>query len=62
MSGSGKSSLVNEVVKDGLSAKLNDSQAKFDRFSSIDGLEYVKRLISIDQSPIGRSPRSNPGS
>lgn len=60
VSGSGKSSLVNEVVKDGLSAKLNDSQAKFDRFSSIDGLEYVKRLISIDQSPIGRSPRSNP--
>ena len=60
VSGSGKSSLVNEVVKDGLSAKLNDSKAKFDKFSSIDGLEYVKRLISIDQSPIGRSPRSNP--
>ena len=60
VSGSGKSSLVNEVLFKTLSAALNGSRAKPGKSDGIDGLEYLDKVIDIDQSPIGRTPRSNP--
>lgn len=60
VSGSGKSSLVNEILYKILSRKLNHSKLKAGKYSSIEGLEQLDKVVQIDQSPIGRSPRSNP--
>ncbi len=60
VSGSGKSSLVNEILNKSLSAKLNRARKKAGRHKSIKGVENLDKVISIDQSPIGRTPRSNP--
>ena len=60
VSGSGKSSLVNEVLYKTLAGELNRAKVRPGKCGGIDGLEYVDKIIAIDQSPIGRSPRSNP--
>ncbi|MDD4817239.1 MAG: excinuclease ABC subunit UvrA [Victivallaceae bacterium] len=60
VSGSGKSSLVNEILVRALNAKLGVADAPPGKCAGIDGLEYVDKAIVIDQSPIGRTPRSNP--
>lgn len=60
VSGSGKSSLVNEILYKILSRKLNRSRLKAGKYNSIEGLEQLDKVVQIDQSPIGRSPRSNP--
>lgn len=60
VSGSGKSSLINEILYKHLAAKLNRAKIKASGFKKIDGLEYLDKVIAIDQSPIGRTPRSNP--
>ncbi len=60
VSGSGKSSLVNEVVYKHLAYKLNHSKAIPGKHKSIEGIENLDKVIDIDQSPIGRTPRSNP--
>ncbi|MGN0605267.1 MAG: excinuclease ABC subunit UvrA [Oscillospiraceae bacterium] len=60
VSGSGKSSLVNEIIYKHLAAKLNRSKIKSGKFSEFTGLENLDKVIDIDQSPIGRTPRSNP--
>ncbi len=60
VSGSGKSSLVNEILYKGLHAQLSGSREKAGRHTAIDGMEYLDKVINIDQSPIGRTPRSNP--
>ena len=60
VSGSGKSSLVNEIISKHLSAKLNRARTRPGRFRSMEGLEHLDKVIHIDQSPIGRTPRSNP--
>jgi excinuclease ABC subunit A len=59
VSGSGKSSLVNEVLYKTLAAELNRVKVRPGRCDGIDGLQYVDKVIAIDQSPIGRTPRSN---
>ncbi len=60
VSGSGKSSLLNDIVFRKLNSALNRAREIPGRFSSVEGLEYVDKCIGIDQSPIGRTPRSNP--
>lgn len=60
VSGSGKSSLVNEVLNKYLLAKLNHARTRPGKCRCIEGIEYLDKVIDIDQSPIGRSPRSNP--
>ena len=60
VSGSGKSSLVNEVIYKALAAELNRVKIFPGKYDSIEGLEYLDKIIAIDQSPIGRTPRSNP--
>lgn len=60
VSGSGKSSLVNEIIYKHLAAKLNRAKIKAGKFTGIDGIEALDKVICIDQSPIGRTPRSNP--
>ena len=60
VSGSGKSTLVNSILKKAIAQKLNRNSDKPGKFKSISGIEHVDRLIDIDQSPIGRTPRSNP--
>ncbi len=60
VSGSGKSSLVNEVIYKHLAAKLNRARIRAGSFTSMDGIEELDKVICIDQSPIGRTPRSNP--
>ncbi|MEG2525194.1 MAG: excinuclease ABC subunit UvrA, partial [Oscillospiraceae bacterium] len=60
VSGSGKSSLVNEVLYKKLNADLNGAKGRPGKFRAVEGLEYVDKAIGIDQSPIGRTPRSNP--
>ena len=60
VSGSGKSSLINEIVYKNLAAKLNRAKIRPGSFASMDGLEHLDKVINIDQSPIGRTPRSNP--
>ncbi|MCM1335880.1 MAG: excinuclease ABC subunit UvrA, partial [Eubacterium sp.] len=60
VSGSGKSSLVNEIVYKELAARLNRAKTKAGKFRAIEGLDYLDKIIAIDQAPIGRSPRSNP--
>ena len=60
VSGSGKSSLVNSILNKELSNKLNRSKQKTGKFDRIEGYEKLDKVIEIDQSPIGRTPRSNP--
>ena len=60
VSGSGKSSLVNEIVYKSLARKLNRARTIPGRHKSIEGVEQLDKIIDIDQSPIGRTPRSNP--
>ena len=60
VSGSGKSSLVNEVLYKSLAQKINKSKVKPGDYDSIKGIDQLDKIIDIDQSPIGRTPRSNP--
>ncbi len=60
VSGSGKSSLVNEILHKRLSVELNGAKRKVGAHDGIDGMEHLDKVIDIDQSPIGRTPRSNP--
>ncbi len=60
VSGSGKSSLVNEILYKTLASRLNRMKVRPGKCAGVDGLENVDKVIAIDQSPIGRSPRSNP--
>ena len=60
VSGSGKSSLINEVLYKRLSADLNGARTRAGAHDSMEGLEHLDKVIDIDQSPIGRTPRSNP--
>ena len=60
VSGSGKSSLVNEIIKPFLSYRLNGARKKEVDCASIEGFDLLDKVIAIDQSPIGRTPRSNP--
>jgi len=61
VSGSGKSTLMVEVLYKALASQLSGARAQPGDYDQIDGLEYVDKVINIDQSPIGRTPRSNPG-
>ncbi|MCY7184631.1 excinuclease ABC subunit UvrA, partial [Streptococcus gallolyticus] len=60
VSGSGKSTLVNSILKKAVAQKLNRNSAKPGKHKALAGIENIERLIDIDQSPIGRTPRSNP--
>ena len=60
VSGSGKSSLITDILYPALSNRLNHSTMREGRYKKIEGLEYVDKVIAIDQDPIGRTPRSNP--
>lgn len=60
VSGSGKSSLVNEILYKAVTKKINNSLLKPGKHTEIKGVEHINRVIDIDQSPIGRTPRSNP--
>ena len=60
VSGSGKSSLVNEILYKKLAGALNHARTRPGKFGSIEGLEYLDKVVGIDQSPIGRMPSSNP--
>lgn len=60
VSGSGKSTLVNSILKKAVAQKLHRNTDKPGKYQSISGIEHIERLIDIDQSPIGRTPRSNP--
>ncbi|MCO6456797.1 MAG: excinuclease ABC subunit UvrA, partial [Pirellulaceae bacterium] len=61
VSGSGKSSLVSDILVEALRRDLNRGEGEPGAHAGIDGLEHLDKLIAIDQSPIGRTPRSNPG-
>ena len=60
VSGSGKSSLVNEILYKKLAAELNGARTRAGAHRAIEGMEFLDKVIDIDQSPIGRTPRSNP--
>lgn len=60
VSGSGKSSLINEIVYPALASRLNGAKIHDGKFDEIEGVEHFDKVIAIDQSPIGRTPRSNP--
>lgn len=60
VSGSGKSTLVNGILKKVIAQKINRNSDKPGKYKSVEGIEHIERLIDIDQSPIGRTPRSNP--
>ena len=60
VSGSGKSSLVNELLYKKLAGALNHARTRPGKFDAIEGLEHLDKVVGIDQSPIGRTPRSNP--
>ena len=60
VSGSGKSSLVNEIIYKKLAGDLNHARIRPGKHASMEGLEHLDKVINIDQSPIGRTPRSNP--
>ena len=61
VSGSGKSTLMNDILYSSLAAKLNGAYTSPAEHERIDGIEHLDKIIDIDQSPIGRTPRSNPG-
>ncbi len=60
VSGSGKSTLINEILYKACTIKINKSRIKSGKHDDILGLEYIDKIIEIDQTPIGRTPRSNP--
>ena len=60
VSGSGKSTLLNQILTPALRDRLNKKPEQFDGYRAIEGAEYLDKLIQIDQSPIGKTPRSNP--
>lgn len=60
VSGSGKSSLINEILYKTLARELNGAKTRSGKFTEIKGIESLDKVIAIDQSPIGRTPRSNP--
>jgi excinuclease ABC subunit A len=60
VSGSGKSTLINEVLYKTLAQKINRAKAKPGKVKAVEGIEQLEKIIDIDQSPIGRTPRSNP--
>jgi len=60
VSGSGKSSLINEILYKGAARTINRTKDEAGDYDTIEGLEYIDKIIDIDQSPIGRTPRSNP--
>ena len=60
VSGSGKSSLINRVLYCALAQKLNHAKVKAGKYKTLTGTEWLDKVIEIDQSPIGRTPRSNP--
>ena len=60
ISGSGKSSLINEILYKTLACELNGARSRAGKCDGIEGLEFVDKVIGIDQQPIGRTPRSNP--
>ncbi len=60
VSGSGKSSLINQILYKSLAKELNRAKLKAGEFDKIEGVEHLDKIINIDQSPIGRTPRSNP--
>jgi len=60
VSGSGKSSLVNEIIYKELAGRLNRAKIRSGAFKEMQGIEHLDKVIDIDQSPIGRTPRSNP--
>jgi excinuclease ABC subunit A len=60
VSGSGKSSLVGEIIEKTLAAELNRARVRAGAHDRVEGLQYLDKVINIDQSPIGRTPRSNP--
>ncbi|WP_061841329.1 excinuclease ABC subunit UvrA [Tetragenococcus halophilus] len=60
VSGSGKSTLINDILKKALAQRLNKNSKKPGKFKKITGFENIEKIIDIDQSPIGRTPRSNP--
>jgi excinuclease ABC subunit A len=60
VSGSGKSSLINEILYKSLAVQINRAKTKPGRYKAIEGIENIDKIIDIDQSPIGRTPRSNP--
>ena len=59
-SGSGKSTLINEILYQGLSNIKNHTSYGTGAYKSMEGTEYIDKVIDIDQQPIGRTPRSNP--
>jgi excinuclease ABC subunit A len=61
VSGSGKSSVVNDIIKEELREKLNGGISEAGEYDSMEGVELMDKMIAIDQTPIGRTPRSNPG-
>ncbi len=61
VSGSGKSTLMTDILYSALAAKLNGARTSPGEHTRIDGIEHLDKIIDIDQSPIGRTPRSNPG-
>ena len=60
VSGSGKSTLVNEILYKTIAKEINKSNEKPGKCKNIKGIENIDKIINIDQSPIGRTPRSNP--
>ncbi|GMA54369.1 hypothetical protein GCM10025857_57260 [Alicyclobacillus contaminans] len=60
VSGSGKSTLINDILKKALAQRINRNSNKPGKFRKISGYENIEKIIDIDQSPIGRTPRSNP--
>ena len=60
VSGSGKSTLINEILYKGIASKLYKTKGKPGKFKELLGMEFIDKVIDIDQSPIGRTPRSNP--
>ena len=60
VSGSGKSTLINDILSKALLKKITKKSVKEGKYSEIQGIESIDKIIVIDQSPIGRTPRSNP--